>query len=404
MLHPRELRIEDYTYELPDERIAKYPLAQRDVSKLLVYDKGNMQEDTYQNIAQHIPEGTLMVFNETKVVHARLLFKKPTGGVIEVFCLEPHTNYGDVQTAMLQKNKVWWQCMIGGASKWKHGMILTLSCDECTISAAIVDRGRGAFTLELTWEDDMSFAEVLHYAGKVPLPPYLHRNAEESDEERYQTIYAKHEGSVAAPTAGLHFTDKVMDSLKEKGVDTAFVTLHVGAGTFKPVKSNTMEEHDMHAEWIDVSAATIEQLIAHLNKGIVSVGTTSMRTLESLYWIGAKLHLGIAIDFSQIAVSQWEPYELAEQPNATEALTAILNYLKEKGQHRLLTRTQILIAPPYQPKLIKGLVTNLHQPQSTLLLLVGAMIGDDWRKVYQHAMDNDFRFLSYGDGCLLWHS
>lgn len=404
MLHPRELRIEDYTYELPDERIAKYPLAQRDVSKLLVYDKGNMQEDTYQNIAQHIPEGTLMVFNETKVVHARLLFKKPTGGVIEVFCLEPHTNYGDVQTAMLQKNKVWWQCMIGGASKWKHGMILSLSCGECTISAAIVDRGRGAFTLELTWEEDMSFAEVLHYAGKVPLPPYLHRNAEESDEERYQTIYAKHEGSVAAPTAGLHFTDKVMDSLKEKGVDTGFVTLHVGAGTFKPVKSETMEEHDMHAEWIDVSAATIEQLITHLDKGIVSVGTTSMRTLESLYWIGAKLHLGIAIDFSQIAVTQWEPYELAEQPNATEALTAILNYLKEKGQDRLLTRTQILIAPPYQPKLIKGLVTNFHQPQSTLLLLVGAMIGDNWHKLYQHAMDNDFRFLSYGDGCLLWHS
>lgn len=404
MLHPRELRIEDYTYELPDERIAKYPLAQRDVSKLLVYDKGNMLEDTYQNIAQHIPEGTLMVFNETKVVHARLLFKKPTGGMIEVFCLEPHTDYGDVQTAMLQKNKVWWQCMIGGASKWKHGMILTLSCDECTISAAIVDRGRGAFTLELIWEEDMSFAEVLHYAGKVPLPPYLHRNAEESDEERYQTIYAKHEGSVAAPTAGLHFTDKVMDSLKEKGVDTGFVTLHVGAGTFKPVKSDTMEEHDMHAEWIDVSAATIEQLIAHLDKGIVSVGTTSMRTLESLYWIGAKLHLGIVIDFSQIAVSQWEPYELAEQPNATEALTAILNYLKEKGQDRLLTRTQILIAPPYQPKLIKGLVTNFHQPQSTLLLLVGAMIGDDWHKLYQHAMDNDFRFLSYGDGCLLWHS
>lgn len=404
MLHPRELRIEDYTYELPDERIAKYPLAQRDVSKLLVYDKGNMQEDSYQNIAQHIPEGTLMVFNETKVVHARLLFKKPTGGAIEVFCLEPHTDYGDVQTAMLQKNKVWWQCMIGGASKWKHGMILTLSCDECTISAAIVDRERGAFTLELTWEEDMSFAEVLHYAGKVPLPPYLHRNPEESDEERYQTIYAKHEGSVAAPTAGLHFTDKVMDSLKEKGVDTGFVTLHVGAGTFRPVKSETMEEHDMHAEWIDLSAATVEQLIAHLDKGIVSVGTTSMRTLESLYWIGAKLYLSIDIDFSQIAVSQWEPYELTEQPSAEVALTAILKYLKEKEQDRLLTRTQILIAPPYQPKLIKGLVTNFHQPQSTLLLLVGAMIGDDWKRLYQHAMDNDFRFLSYGDGCLLWHS
>ncbi len=404
MLHPRELRIEDYTYELPDERIAKYPLEQRDASKLLVLEQGNTQEDSYSNIAQHIPEGTLMVFNETKVVHARLLFKKETGGVIEVFCLEPHTNYGDVQTAMLQKNKVWWQCMIGGASKWKHGMILTLSCEECTISAAIVDRGKGAFTLELTWEEDLSFAEVLHYAGKVPLPPYLHRQAEQSDEERYQTIYAKHEGSVAAPTAGLHFTDKVMDNLKARNISSGFVTLHVGAGTFKPVKSETMEEHDMHAEWIDVNKETIEQLIAHIEKGIVSVGTTSMRTLESLYWIGGKLHQGMTIDFSQIAVTQWEPYELTEQPSTAVALNAILDYLKAKGLDRLLTRTQILIAPPYQPKVIKGLVTNFHQPQSTLLLLVAAMIGDKWHKVYDHALANDFRFLSYGDGCLLWYT
>jgi S-adenosylmethionine:tRNA ribosyltransferase-isomerase len=402
-MHPKDLRIEDFTYELPDEQVAKYPLEVRDASKLLVYKDGIVAEDTYRNIADHIAADKLLVFNQTKVVHARLLFKKPTGGIIEAFCLEPHEQYTDIQTAMLQKGKVWWKCMVGGASKWKQGMVLELAHTDpdFVLKASIAERNAGSFTLELTWDNELTFAEILHYAGKVPLPPYLHREANVSDEERYQTIYAKEEGSVAAPTAGLHFTERVMSSLQEKNIDTAFVTLHVGAGTFKPVKSETMQEHDMHAEWIDVERATIEILIAHVEKGIVAVGTTSMRTLESLYWIGAKLNQGIAMDFSGVAITQWEPYELGIDVSTIDALKAILIYMDEHKITRLVTRTQILIAPGYKVRIVKGLVTNFHQPQSTLLLLVGALVGKEWRHIYNHALANNYRFLSYGDGCLL---
>lgn len=405
MQHPGEIKIQDYTYELPDDRIAKYPLEVRDASKLLIYKNSNIEEDIYRNIAQHIPAETLLVFNQTKVVHARLLFKKPTGGIIEVFCLEPHEQYTDVHTAMLQKGKVWWNCMIGGASKWKHGMVLQLSHDDpaFVLSAHIVERETGAYVLELSWDkEDLTFAEILHYAGKVPLPPYLHRDAEQSDEERYQTIFAKEEGSVAAPTAGLHFTEQVLGSLKVKNIDTAFVTLHVGAGTFKPVKSETMQQHEMHAEWLEVDIATLQTLIAHLQKGIVAVGTTSARTLESLYWIGAKMHTGKPVDLHGIAVTQWEPYEPDIAITTEQALQAIINWLQATGQKKLVTRTQIIIAPGYKFKLIKGLVTNFHQPQSTLLLLVSALIGSNWRKVYEYALQHSYRFLSYGDGCLLW--
>lgn len=401
-MHPKDLKIEDYTYPLPDERIAKYPLEERDASKLLVYNKGQLTEDTYRNIAQHIPEGTLMVFNRTKVVQARLLFTKATGGVIEVFCLEPHEQYSDVQTAMLQTHRVLWKCIVGGASKWKHGLILEQPHDRFTLKAAIVDRGEGYFTIDLVWDTDMSFAEVLHIAGKVPLPPYLHRDAEASDEERYQTIYAKNEGSVAAPTAGLHFTERIMDSLREKGIDAAFVNLHVGAGTFMPVKSDTMQGHTMHAEWIHVDVDTIQQLIAHLDKGIVAIGTTTMRTLESLYWIGAKLLNHTVPDFEGYAVTQWDPYEMEMDADAKSALQALADYLLQSKQTSLVTKTQILIAPGYKNRVVRGLATNFHQPQSTLLLLVASMVGEDWRKLYNHALQHDYRFLSYGDGCLLW--
>ena len=404
-MHPRDLKIQDYTYELPDERIAKYPLAQRDASKLLVYKTGNIEEDVYSNIAAHIPANTLLVFNQTKVVHARLIFKKASGAEIEIFCLEPHEQYGDIQTAMLQKGKVWWKCMIGGASKWKHGMVLSQPFTENTLlHAAIVERETGSFTVELNWDDDqLTFAEVLHIAGKVPLPPYLHREAEEKDEERYQTIYAKKEGSVAAPTAGLHFTDAILGRLKENHIATDFVTLHVGAGTFKPVKSETMAEHDMHAEWIEVKLELIQELIAHLDSGIVAVGTTSLRTIESLYWIGVKLLQFNVPDFAQIAVSQWDPYEMdSKNTAAKDALQAIVDWLLQNKQPKLVTRTQILIAPGYDFKIIKGLITNFHQPQSTLLLLVAALIGSNWRKVYDYALAHNFRFLSYGDGSLLW--
>lgn len=401
-MHPKDLKIEDYTYELPDERIAKYPLAERDASKLLVYNKGQLQEDVYRNIAEHIPEGTLMVFNRTKVVQARLLFKKETGGLIEVFCLEPHEQYSDVQTAMLQTHKVLWKCIIGGASKWKHGLVLEQQHDAFTLKASIAERGEGYFTIELVWDTDMSFAEVLHIAGKVPLPPYLHRDAEASDEERYQTIYAKNEGSVAAPTAGLHFTEHIMNSLGEKHIDTAFVNLHVGAGTFMPVKSDTMQGHTMHAEWIHVDVDTIQQLIAHLDKGIVAVGTTTVRTLESLYWIGAKLLNHTVPDFDGYAVTQWDPYEMETNADAETALQALVDYLLQNKQTSLVTKTQILIAPGYKNRVVRGLATNFHQPQSTLLLLVASMLGEDWRKLYNYALQHDYRFLSYGDGCLLW--
>ena len=404
-MHPKELRIDDYTYDLPDELIAKYPLEIRDASKLLIYEQGKLTEDNYNNIAAHIPADTLMVFNQTRVVNARLLFKKESGSVIEVFCLEPHSHYADIQTAMGQKGHVLWQCMIGGAAKWKHGMVLTLQSHTplFTLSAKIVERLAGTFIVELRWDNDsLSFAEVLQSAGRVPLPPYMHRQPEQADTERYQTVFAREEGSVAAPTAGLHFTKEVLRKLHDKNIQATYVTLHVGAGTFKPVSSDTMEEHEMHAEWMEVSTELIEHLLLHLDKKIIAVGTTSLRTLESLYHIGNLLVYGVEIDFAKIAIGQWVPYEHHSFVSAKNALLALLDHLKEQKVGKLITRTQILIAPGYAFRLVSGLVTNFHQPKSTLLLLVSAFIGDDWRKLYNHALENEYRFLSYGDGCLLW--
>jgi S-adenosylmethionine:tRNA ribosyltransferase-isomerase len=407
-MHPREIRIEDFTYDLPDERIAKYPLVERDASKLLIYKDGKIAEDTYRNLAGHIPAGTLMVFNQTKVVHARLLFTKPSGGVIEVFCLAPHSRYADIQTAMLQKHGVEWECLIGGASKWKHGMVLQLPHrdPDFTLSARITERGAGSYVVSLEWDSELTFAEVLHYAGKVPLPPYLHRDAEVTDETRYQTLFAKEEGSVAAPTAALHFTDNIMNSLAAKSIQPAFVTLHVGAGTFKPVKSETMEGHDMHAEWIEVTTEFVHTLIAQLKRSgmIIPVGTTSLRTIESLYWMGNKLLNNKTIDIAGISVEQWDPYEGMPEHATVEALAAVATYMAEQGMARLVTRTQILIAPGYKIKIANAIVTNFHQPQSTLLLLIAAFTGSEWRGIYDYAMAHDFRFLSYGDGSLLWPS
>jgi len=403
-MHPKDLRIEDYTYSLPNDRIARYPLPQRDASRLLHYRNGEIKEDIYRNLAEHLPANTLLVFNETKVVHARLVFEKSTGGVIEVFCLEPHEQYPDIQTAMLEKGKVWWKCMIGGASKWKQGMVLSKSYQAFTLSASIVERNTDSFTLELSWNDESrSFAEVLQTAGKVPLPPYLRREAETGDDERYQTIFARAEGSVAAPTAGLHFTPEVMQALSEKNIALDFVTLHVGAATFKPVKAEKMEDHEMHAEWIDVPVALIQRVLTALDDGIVAVGTTSLRTVESLYWLGVKLIQHTVPDFSGIALTQWEPYELAAKNIPPKnALQALADWMLQNNVARLVTRTQILIGPGYEFKIVKGLITNFHQPQSTLLLLVAALIGEDWKRVYNYALENNFRFLSYGDGSLLW--
>lgn len=415
MTDPRLISINDYSYSLPEERIASFPLTERDASKLLIFKEGNISEDVYRNISSHIPNNSLLIFNNTKVVEARLLFTKETGGVIEIFCLEPHDQYPDVTAAMQQKGKVWWHCLVGGASKWKPGQLLTkiisANGETITLQAKYVEKRTGSFIIELSWsQQELSFAEILHYAGAIPLPPYIKRAAEESDAERYQTVYAQYDGSVAAPTAGLHFTEKIFSDLAVKNVSTDFVTLHVGAGTFKPVKSETMQEHEMHAEWIDVSKSTIENILAKIDNNIIAVGTTSLRTIESLYWLGVKSQESVRKDFcgevgsrKSLQLAQWEAYDLADKSvPASVALASLLNWLNENKIERLVTKTQILIAPGYEFKIVKGLITNFHQPQSTLLLLVSALIGKNWRNVYQYAMDNDFRFLSYGDGSLLW--
>lgn len=403
-MHPKDISILDYSYDLPNERIAKYPLEERDQSKLLIYKNKSITEDVYFNLGEHLPENSFLVFNQTKVVEARLLFQKPTGGVIEIFCLEPHEQYPDITTAMLQKQKVWWKCMIGGASKWKHGMVLLKQVEEMIVEASILDRNSEAFVIELKWDNPrLSFAEVLNKAGAIPLPPYLHRKAEESDKERYQTIYAKEEGSVAAPTAGLHFTERLFKKLKHKNITSSFVTLHVGAGTFKPVKAEKMEDHEMHAEFIDVGLEFIEKITSTLDQPIVCVGTTSLRTVESLYWIGVKIrNKKHEIRNEEVFVQQWDPYHTETNITAKDALQSLVDWMKEENMQRLITKTQIIIAPGYELKVANGLITNFHQPQSTLLLLVAAIVGGDWRKIYEYAMKNNFRFLSYGDGCLLW--
>jgi S-adenosylmethionine:tRNA ribosyltransferase-isomerase len=436
MKHPSLLHISDFTYELPDQKIARYPLEQRDQSKLLVWGSGPIRENTYANIADEIPAESLLVFNNTKVVEARLLFQKPTGGLIELFCLEPADQYEDITTAMLQKGSVQWKCLVGGAKKWKEGSVqLSVAAPSGSGAASGVGLRIEAiklaalpdcFLIEFRWEPaELSFAEVLHLAGDIPLPPYLNRATEEADKERYQTIYAKHDGSVAAPTAGLHFTESVFSKLSEKNILKAYVTLHVGAGTFKPVKAEQMKDHEMHAEFIDVTMETIEQLLAHVDKGIIAVGTTSLRTLESLYWIGLKTIRNPHIAAADLHVTQWEPYvsavETAENksaqknilkeytssgdivlPSAKESLESLLQWMQKNNASRIITKTQIIIAPDYSFKIIRALITNFHQPQSTLLLLVSAIVGENWKKIYQYALDNEYRFLSYGDGSILF--
>lgn len=406
--NPRSLAIADFTYDLPEERIAARPLEQRDDSRLLVYKEGSISESTYKHIADQLPAGSLLVFNNTRVVQARLLFTKSTGGAIEIFCLEPDTRYPDITTAMGQTGSVSWTCLVGGAGKWKPGLILekrlVAGTDNILLTAAMESRQTEGFTIRFEWSPaQKSFAEILQLAGRIPIPPYIKREADETDTQRYQTIYAEQEGSVAAPTAGLHFTPAIFQSLQQKNIETAFVTLHVGAGTFKPVKSERIEGHDMHAEFIDVDQAAIRQLIRHHNR-IIAVGTTSLRTLESLYWMGVKASLNPSVSLQELEIRQWEVYDSLLRLNipVETALKHLSDWMENRQAKRIICKTQILIAPGYTIKMVKALVTNFHQPQSTLLLLVAAMIGDDWKKVYQYAMQNGFRFLSYGDGSLLW--
>jgi S-adenosylmethionine:tRNA ribosyltransferase-isomerase len=403
----RSISISGYTYPLPENKIAHYPLPQRDASKLLICQKEKITEDIYRNIDNYLPPDSLLVFNNTRVIEARLLFQKQSGGTIEIFCLEPGDQYADTSTGMLQQGKVQWKCLIGGASKWKAGQVLqkNIPVDNGIImlEAKYITKQNDCFIIELQWAPlHLSFAEVLHHAGIIPLPPYIKRAAEPTDKERYQTVYALQDGSVAAPTAGLHFTNEVFEKLKNKNIQTSFVTLHVGAGTFKPVKAATLQQHEMHAEFIDVTKETILQLI-QFTDSTYAVGTTSARTLESLYWMGVKTIIEPAINIDQLSLSQWEVYDQLQQhafPVKT-ALQSLLTWMEKNNLQKLLSKTQILIAPGYVFKMIKGLVTNFHQPQSTLLLLIAALT-NNWKSIYTYALENDFRFLSYGDGCLIF--
>lgn len=406
-MHPKEISIKDFTYDLPEHLIAKYPLPNRDASRLLIWKEETISEDIYHHLDQYLPANSLLVFNNTRVVAARLLFQKTTGATIEIFCLEPHSKYPDITTAMSSRGSVTWLCLVGGASKWKPGTILEKTIlhgsTELKLQATYIEKIQDSFTIGLSWNDPtLSFAEVLHLAGVMPLPPYIKRKAEHADEDRYQTIYAKQEGSVAAPTAGLHFTDALFQKLEAKHITRSFVTLHVGAGTFQPVKSDTLEGHPMHIEFIDVTVESIRNLIQYTGTHITAVGTTSLRTIESLYWLGCKVLEQPDIHPDNLTIKQWDAYELRNDIPSKTALEALLSYLEQKGMNRLLTRTQLLIAPGYTIRIPHALVTNFHQPQSTLLLLVAAFAGPKWKDIYNYALSKEFRFLSYGDGCLLF--
>ena len=405
-MHPRHLNISDFDYALPEERIAKFPLPERDASRLLLYRGGNIKESNYRHIADALPPGATLVFNDTRVLEARLLFSKESGGVIEIFTLEPSGHYADMETALAQTGSVDWTCLVGGASKWKPHyrprMVIPNGNEQTILEAEIVHRMPDAFRIRFHWTpDNLTFPEILHLAGQVPLPPYLKRAPEADDATRYQTVYAAREGSVAAPTAGLHFTERVFEDLRARDVYPLYLTLHVGAGTFRPVKSEQVGGHEMHSEYIEVREETIRAL-ADAGPDIYAVGTTSLRTLESLYWMGLKCMKDPNITADNLAVTQWEPYEQPD-PGITrqESLTYLRNWLTENKKDRLISRTQILLAPGYRFRMIRGLVTNFHQPKSTLLLLIAAIVGEDWKKIYSYAMENGFRFLSYGDGCLL---
>lgn len=413
----QNISIEDYNYPLPDERIAKYPLSERDASKLLVLKDNNISSSHFNEIGDFLPKDSLLIFNETKVVRARLQFTKESGAAIEIFCLEPISGNGDYQVAFSSKSPSRWKCLVGNSRRWKNETISlrlyestsqqvneSTSQSQCQcqiLHAERLEKNDSYSVVEFSWEPaELSFAEVLEAAGEIPLPPYLHREAEESDRERYQTVFAKHEGSVAAPTAGLHFTNELITNLKERGITFEEVTLHVGAGTFRPVSSETIGEHEMHSETIVVKKSFIEKLIRNCDKTIIPVGTTSMRTIESLYWIGLML-MEEGLEERNLHLNQWFPYKERETlPSAEQSLSTILEYLEKYELSELHATTALMIAPTCKINIAKALITNFHQPKSTLLLLVSALIGDKWKEAYQYALDNDFRFLSYGDSCL----
>lgn len=400
----QQIRIEEYDYPLPDERIAKFPLAKRDESKLLLYKDGQVSESVFKHIADYLPAGSLLVYNNTRVIQARLLFQKATGARIEVFCLEPAEPH-DYALIFQQTERCSWICLVGNLKKWKDGLLtkkVAIQGEEVILSAEKKESHGDSHRIEFTWNNPKyTFADLLDAAGVLPIPPYLHRETEKSDLVTYQTVYSKIKGSVAAPTAGLHFTPEVLADVDAHGIGREEVTLHVGAGTFKPVKSETIEGHEMHTEFISVRRSSIERIQKNLGKTI-AVGTTSVRTLESLYYIGVKLASHPDAASEELVVNQWMPYE-AENNRipVAEALQHILDYLDRHQADKLVTATQIIIAPGYEFKIVRGIITNFHQPKSTLLLLISAFVKGNWRTIYDYALSHDFRFLSYGDSSLL---
>jgi S-adenosylmethionine:tRNA ribosyltransferase-isomerase len=398
----QEIAIAEYDYPLPDERIAKYPLAQRDSSKLLLYKNGLVSEDVFSNLPKYIPQGALMVFNNTRVIQARLRFRKETGAQVEVFCLEPESPC-DYQQIFLETRECVWQCLVGNSNRWKSGVLsqmISVGGKNITLSVERLGGAAAVNHVRFFWDGGCSFAELLEAAGELPIPPYLNRRTEDSDTHTYQTVYSKVKGSVAAPTAGLHFTPTVLEALTAAGVQREEVTLHVGAGTFKPVKSEFIADHEMHEEYIEVRKELLEKLVAAGGEA-VAVGTTSVRTLESLYFLGELVSENPDISQDNLHVGQWAPYNKAHTISSVGALNALLEWLDRNNLDCVHAHTQIMIAPGYDFRIVRAIVTNFHQPKSTLLLLVSAFVKGNWRRIYDYALERDFRFLSYGDSSLL---
>jgi len=402
MTEPEKISASEFDYKLPEENIAKYPLENREDSNLLVYNKGKITHDIFKYIEKHLPSDHLMVFNNAQVVYSRLLFRKRTGANIEIFCLEP-SHPADYEQAFQQTSTVTFYCMVGNLKKWKGESLtkaLELPSGEITLKASKKERHNNILEIIFEWDNSyVSFSEILDNTGIVPIPPYLKRKSEHVDKHRYQTVYSKIKGSVAAPTAGLHFSEPVMKSIKNKGIKTAEITLHVGAGTFRPVQTETVDKHEMHTEHFAVSKETLKRLIEFKDK-ILAVGTTSVRTLESLYWIGLKLKT-MQSSHDSIILNQWEHRDLDDSVSVEEALESIITYLEKNMKEQLKASTQIMITPGYDFKLTKSMITNFHQPKSTLLMLIAAFVGDKWKDIYDYALKNNFRFLSYGDSSLL---
>ncbi len=408
MSDPEAIRISDYNYHLPAERIAQFPLPERDGSKLLVYRNGQLSRDIFSNIDRHLPENSVLVFNDTRVIRARIFFTKSTGSRIEIFCLEPISPAAEIQAAFHQQSRSTWKCLVGNLKRWKSGALIHETIHEGRLQRLCAERrsdfGDGSFEIEFHWDPpEKSFSDMLEVMGLIPLPPYIHRDTEALDAERYQTIYAAHEGSVAAPTAGLHFTPALMQKLEQHGAGFEKITLHVGIGTFRPVSVGNIRDHVMHHETIVITRPTIERILNNTGRPLFAVGTTSARTLESLYWLGVRLIKEGSGTHPH--VPQWYPYQSGQSDNLTvrQSLEAVLAYLEKHNLDEYAGETRLMIVPGYQYRLISGLITNFHIPQSTLLLLVAAMIGEKWKTAYEYALSNGFRFLSYGDSCLFFN-